>query len=129
MDSSLCGYLECVRKEPVLTGREERSLARRWRESGDEEARNLLVRSQLRFVLIVARGYRRPGVSLSDLVAEGNLGLLHAANKSIQAFEAIQLFRAPHSGSVEGTAQHRQRFVIGFERYGKRVTILTAQGK
>lgn len=58
---------------------EERAVARRWRDCGDVQARNLLVESQLPFVLFVARKYRRASVSLSELVAEGNYALLHAA--------------------------------------------------
>jgi len=81
MEPSLRGYTEYVRTLPHLNEQEERALARAWRRSGDQRARNELVQSQLSFVLAVARRYQRPGAALSELVAEGNLGLLHAAER------------------------------------------------
>jgi len=81
MDPTLRAYADRVRVIPKLSEQEEQILARRWRESGDRDARNLLVQSQLRFVLAVAQRYARPGELLGDFVAEGNVGLLHAASK------------------------------------------------
>jgi RNA polymerase sigma-32 factor len=81
MDRSLDGYVKRVRSLTPLNQEEERCLGLRWRQHGDQVARNLLVQSQLRFVLLIARRYHRPGASLSELVAEGNIGLLHAAAK------------------------------------------------
>ena len=60
---------------------EERVVARRWRDCGDVQARNLLVQSQLQFVQFIARKYQRAGVSLGELIAEGNYGLLRAAER------------------------------------------------
>jgi len=56
-------------------------LVRRWQRHGDQAARNLLVQSQFSYVLAVARRCRGPGVSVSELLAEGSLGLIRAANK------------------------------------------------
>jgi RNA polymerase sigma-32 factor len=81
MEPSLHSYAERVRHLPMLDESQERALAYRWQNEGDQQARNVLVQSQLRFVLFVAHQYCRSGSSLSELVAEGNLGLLHAANK------------------------------------------------
>jgi len=64
-----------------MTELEERALARRWRDLADLQARNLLVESQLPLVLFVARKYRRTGVTLSELIAEGNFALLHAVDR------------------------------------------------
>ena len=63
---------------PVLTAEQERALARRIAR-GDPEARDHLIRANLRLVATIARGFLRRGLSLEDLVAEGNLGLIHAA--------------------------------------------------
>jgi RNA polymerase primary sigma factor len=80
--SALAAYLREIARVPLLRPEQERELARRTRD-GDPEARDLLVRSNLRLVVHVARGYRSRGVPLADLVAEGNLGLLRA----VEAFD------------------------------------------
>ncbi len=59
----------------------ELALCRRWRDERDLDAKNELVRAHLRFVVILALKYRRYGLPLSELVAEGNFGLLHAVDK------------------------------------------------
>jgi RNA polymerase sigma-32 factor len=74
-------YLERVLGTALLSHAEESALARRWRESGDRAARNLLVEAHLRLVPAIARRYYRPGASFSELVAEGNFALLHASGK------------------------------------------------
>ncbi|MFO7587061.1 MAG: RNA polymerase sigma factor RpoD/SigA [Gemmatimonadota bacterium] len=73
-------YLREIREHPVLEREEEAELARRIRE-GDAEALNRLVAANLRFVVSVARRYADRGVPLSDLVTEGNLGLMRAARR------------------------------------------------
>jgi len=74
-------YFDRVLDIALLSHAEESALARRWRGSGDEAARNLLIQAHLRLVPPIARTYYRPGASLSELVAEGNLGLLRASVK------------------------------------------------
>ncbi len=71
-------YLEEINRTPLLRQDQEEELARRVQE-GDPEARDHFVRANLRLVVAVARRYGGPGVALEDLVAEGNLGLIHAA--------------------------------------------------
>jgi RNA polymerase sigma-32 factor len=71
-------YLAEIRRVPLLTREEERDLARAWRVRRDTRAAHRLVTSNLRFVVMVARGYRSYGLRLADLVQEGNLGLLRA---------------------------------------------------
>jgi len=74
-------YLRDITKIPVLSRKEERKLADLWFEKRDPEAGRMLVISNLRFVLKIAREYSRYGLKLSDLVQEGNLGLLRAVDK------------------------------------------------
>nr|NIP58707.1 RNA polymerase sigma factor RpoD/SigA [Gemmatimonadota bacterium]NIR79088.1 RNA polymerase sigma factor RpoD/SigA [Gemmatimonadota bacterium]NIT87746.1 RNA polymerase sigma factor RpoD/SigA [Gemmatimonadota bacterium]NIU31607.1 RNA polymerase sigma factor RpoD/SigA [Gemmatimonadota bacterium]NIV61953.1 sigma-70 family RNA polymerase sigma factor [Gemmatimonadota bacterium] len=79
-EGSLDQYLKEISAYPLIDREEEGRLARLIRE-GDEEALNKLVRSNLRFVVSVAKKYQNQGVPLSDLINEGNLGLIRAAHK------------------------------------------------
>jgi RNA polymerase primary sigma factor len=73
-------YLKDIAQVKLLTGEEEQSLARRVQE-GDVQAERDLVEANLRLVVRIARRYLRRGLSLLDLIEEGNVGLLHAARK------------------------------------------------
>ena len=73
-------YKEEIAEKTLLTDEEERKLAQRIQE-GDEKAVNILVESNLRFVLTIANGYRDQGIAYDDLVGEGNVGLLKAAKR------------------------------------------------
>jgi len=79
-EGSLDQYLREISQYPLITREDEVSLAQNIRR-GDEEALDKLVRSNLRFVVSVAKKYQNQGVSLSDLINEGNLGLIRAAHK------------------------------------------------
>ena len=79
-DSSLDQYLREISRYPLINQEEEVELAKRIH-AGDEEALDKLVRSNLRFVVSVAKKYQNQGVSLADLINEGNLGLIRAAHK------------------------------------------------
>jgi RNA polymerase primary sigma factor len=79
-EGSLDQYLRDISVYPLITREEEVLLAQRIR-AGDQEALDKLVRSNLRFVVSVAKKYQNQGVSLSDLINEGNLGLIRAAHK------------------------------------------------
>jgi RNA polymerase primary sigma factor len=79
-EGSLDQYLRDISAYPLISRDEEVSLAQRIRTS-DQEALDKLVRSNLRFVVSVAKKYQNQGVSLSDLINEGNLGLIRAAHK------------------------------------------------
>jgi RNA polymerase primary sigma factor len=78
--SSLDQYLKEVSTHKLLTGPQESELGHRAR-LGEEDAINQLVRANLRFVISVAKKYQNRGVSLSDLIQEGNVGLVTAARK------------------------------------------------
>ena len=79
-EGSLDQYLREISKYPLIPQEEEVTLAQRIR-TGDPEALDKLVRSNLRFVVSVAKKYQNQGVSLADLINEGNLGLIRAAHK------------------------------------------------
>lgn len=79
-DRSLRVYLREIAKTPLLSREEEYELARRSRE-GDEEARDALVRANLRFAVSMAKRYRNQGLSFLDLIDEASLGLLEAARR------------------------------------------------
>ncbi len=79
-DGSLDIYLREISRYPLIPQEEEVDLAQRIR-TGEVEALDKLVRSNLRFVVSVAKKYQNQGVSLSDLINEGNLGLMRAARK------------------------------------------------
>jgi RNA polymerase primary sigma factor len=77
---SLDKYLQEIGKVPLISVDEEADLARRIRQ-GDEEALEKLVKANLRFVVSVAKQYQNQGLPLTDLISEGNLGLIKAARR------------------------------------------------
>ncbi len=79
-DAEVSRYIERVRSLPTLTREAEHELAVRAR-AGDREAENRLVEANMRYVTAVALQYRRYGVRIGDLIAEGNLGLMMAVRK------------------------------------------------
>jgi len=79
-DSSISWYLEQINKIPLLTRDEEDRLARGTRD-GDKISKNKLIKANLRFVVSIAKKYQTSGISLLDLINEGNMGLIKAAEK------------------------------------------------
>jgi RNA polymerase primary sigma factor len=73
-------YFDELRRIPLLSREEEERYARRARE-GDQEAKDMLVRSNLRFVVQVAKKYKKCGLPLSDLISEGTIGLMNAVDR------------------------------------------------
>ena len=80
-ECSFSAYLAKIRKFPMLDAAEEYILAKNWREQGDKEAAHKLVTSHLRLVAKIAMGYRGYGLPVSELVSEGNIGLMQAVKK------------------------------------------------
>lgn len=80
-DQALSNYINQVKQIPVLTREEEHELALRWRDTHDQAAGERLVRANLRYVVAIALTYRRYGLRLADLIAEGNVGLVTALRK------------------------------------------------
>ncbi len=78
--ASLEIYLQEISREPLITTEEEEELARRIR-GGDKKALERLIKANLRFVVSVAKQYQNQGLSLPDLINEGNVGLIKAAEK------------------------------------------------
>ena len=78
---SLDRYIQAASSVPMLSAEEERELAVRLRETGDIDAARRLVLSHLRFVVHIARGYVGYGLSLGDLIQEGNVGLMKAVKR------------------------------------------------
>jgi RNA polymerase sigma-32 factor len=78
---SLDAYISAVHRIPVLTQEEEQNLSRRYQAEEDLDSARKLVMSHLRFVVHVARGYSGYGLQLSDLIQEGNIGLMKAVKR------------------------------------------------
>jgi len=80
-ESGLSHYLEDIRRIPILEPREEYMLARSWREHDDRKAAHKLVTSHLRLVAKLAMGYRGYGLPISEIISEGNVGLMQAVKR------------------------------------------------
>ena len=88
-EGGLARYLDKIKRFPMLTPQQEYMLAQHWREHGDREAAHQLVTSHLRLVAKVAMGYRGYGLPMSEVVSEGNVGLMQA----VKRFEPERGFR------------------------------------
>ena len=80
-EGNLTRYLQEIRKFPMLEPDEEYMLAKRWKEGEDPEAAHRLVTSHLRLVAKIAMGYRGYGLPLSELISEGNVGMMQAVKR------------------------------------------------
>jgi RNA polymerase sigma-32 factor len=88
-ENGLTRYLEEIRRFPMLEPQEEYVLAKSWREHGDRNAAHKLVTSHLRLVAKIAMGYRGYGLPISEVISEGNVGLMQA----VKRFEPEKGFR------------------------------------
>jgi RNA polymerase sigma-32 factor len=88
-ESNLSRYLQEIRRFPMLSPEEEYMLGKSWREHGDIDAAHKLVTSHLRLVAKIAMGYRGYGLPLSELISEGNVGMMQA----VKRFEPDRGFR------------------------------------
>ena len=80
-EGNLAFYLQEIKKFPILTAEEEYMLAKRYQDHDDTEAAHKLVTSHLRLVAKIAKGYRGYGLPITDLISEGNLGIMRAVKK------------------------------------------------
>jgi RNA polymerase sigma-32 factor len=88
-EGGLAHYLEEIRRFPMLEPQQEYMLAKSWREHGDRDAAHKLVTSHLRLVAKIAMGYRGYGLPISEVISEGNVGLMQA----VKRFEPEKGFR------------------------------------
>ena len=89
IEGSLSSYLTQIKKFPMLSAEEEYMLAKSWRDRGDLRSAHKLITSHLRLVAKIAMGYRGYGLPVSEMVSEGNIGLMQAVKK----FEPEKGFR------------------------------------
>ena len=89
IEGSLSNYLTQIKKFPMLSAEEEYMLAKSWRDRGDLKSAQKLITSHLRLVAKIAMGYRGYGLPVSEMVSEGNIGLMQAVKK----FEPEKGFR------------------------------------
>src|ERR1700684_3236209 len=89
VDPGLAGFLQQAPRVPMLEPQEEYMLAKSWREHGDCDAAHRLVTSHLRLVAKIAMGYRGYGLPISEVISEGNVGLMQA----VKRFEPEKGFR------------------------------------
>ena len=89
IDAHRSGFLAAVRRFPMLEPQEEYDLAKSWRERHERDAAHRLVTSHLRLVVRIAARYRGYGLPITELISEGNVGLMHA----VRRFEPDRGFR------------------------------------
>ena len=80
-EGNLSNYLAQIKKFPMLSAEDEYMLAKRWKERGDLKSAQKLITSHLRLVAKIAMGYRGYGLPISEMVSEGNIGLMQAVKK------------------------------------------------
>src|SRR5436853_6635767 len=97
-ESGLSRYLAEIRKFPMLEPQQEYMFAKRWREHDDRDAAHHLVTSHLRLVAKIAMGYRGYGLPISEVVSEGNVGLMQAV-KRFEPERASDSLPTPCGGS------------------------------
>ena len=98
-EPGLTHYLEEIRRFPMLVPQDELMLSKRWREHGDLNAAHNLVTSHLRLVGKIAMGYRGYGMPISEVISEGNIGLMQAVERASSRARAFALPRMPGGGS------------------------------
>src|SRR5207248_177677 len=115
-------YLHEVSKTPLLTQKEEIALARKVR-AGDQESMQELVKRNLRFVISVAKKYQNRGLPLTDLIGEGNVGLLTAVGSSVGTVTVWNPLRGSTSSAGGGAAGCRCACVSSTTDVSMRTTV------
>src|SRR2546425_13059027 len=130
-ETGLTRYLEEIRRFPMLEPHEEYMLAKRWREHGDRAAAHKLVIGHLRLVAKIAMGYRGYGLPISEVISEGNVGLMQA----VKRFEPEKGFRpATYAmGWIKAAIQEYPALVVvgedGYHRQPEEAVLQPAQGQ
>ncbi len=140
-DSALSRYMTMVQQFPKLDREQEATLCTAWRDAGDVEAKEQLVRSHLRYVVAIALKYRRYGLPLAELIAEGNFGIVHALSKfdidrgnrfvtyAAYWIRAYILNHIIHSWSLVGVGSGALRSKMFFKLRRERVRITNLVGE
>lgn len=140
-DSALSRYMTMVQQFPKLDREQETALCTAWRDAGDRAAKEQLVRSHLRYVVAIALKYRRYGLPLAELVAEGNFGIVHALSKfdidrgnrfvtyAAYWIRAYILNHIIHSWSLVGVGSGALRSKMFFKLRRERVRITNLVGE
>jgi RNA polymerase sigma-32 factor len=141
VDSALSRYMTMVQNSPRLSREEELALCERWYQAGDKRAKEDLVRAHLRFVVAIALKYRRYGLPLAELIAEGNYGIVHALVKfdpvrgnrfvtyAAYWIRAYVLNHIIHSWSLVGVGSGALRSKMFFKLRRERVRITNLVGE
>lgn len=141
--SDLGFYLAEAKRAPRLAREQELELALRWKENGDRVAADALARAHLRHVVTIALKYRHYGVAVSDLIAEGNFGVVHALRKFdptrgirfvTYAAHWVRAYMLDHviktwSVVAGGSGALRSRLFFRLRRERVRVTNLLGEGE
>jgi len=140
-DSALSRYMTMVQQYPKLDREQETQLYTAWRDTGDQHAKEQLIRSHLRYVVAIALKYRRYGLPLSELIAEGNFGIVHALTKfdaergnrfvtyAAYWIRAYVLNHIIHSWSLVGVGSGALRSKMFFKLRRERVRIINLVGE
>ena len=96
-EGGLSAYLAQKKKFPMLDAEEEYLLAKNWRNTGNIKAAEKLVTSHLRLVAKIAMGYKGYGLPVSEMISEGNIGLMQAVKK-FKPEKVLDLLRMPCGG-------------------------------
>lgn len=140
-DSALSRYMTMVQHYPKLDREQETLLYTAWRDAGDSRAKEQLIRSHLRYVVAIALKYRRYGLPLSELIAEGNFGIVHALTKfdaergnrfvtyAAYWIRAYILNHIIHSWSLVGVGSGALRSKMFFKLRRERVRIINLVGE
>lgn len=135
LSDGLTQYLEAISRYPLLTKEQELEIAKRYRDTGNPEDAEILVTSNLRFVVKVAAEYSRFSNKLIDLIQEGNVGLMHAV-RDFNPYKGVRLITyavwwikgyiqdylmKQHSVVKIGTTQNQRKLFYNLEKEKKRL--------
>ena len=112
-EGNLSRYLDEIRKFPMLSADEEFMLAKAWAEREDTQAAHKMVTSHLRLVAKIAMGYRGYGLPVSDLISEGNVGMMQAVKRFVPMPSIHQIIPLWNQISYRAASSHIGHQVCG----------------